>query len=169
MPRVNLITFFLLTSLIGLSCGSISSFGLQTAAGVRSNLRDQDFRIRFGQGVQINTPNFRVSIADLTNFPALGAQDVQSTIVRVNLNAGEAFITHHHPRATETFNALQGSFRNSFLFEGLGNVRNVSNIIRAGESTVFPQGLVHSTVCISRSPCVFLSVLNSADPGLIPA
>eukprot|EP00177_Eucheuma_denticulatum_P002688 GFKZ01004829.1.p1 GENE.GFKZ01004829.1~~GFKZ01004829.1.p1 ORF type:complete len:165 (+),score=6.81 GFKZ01004829.1:136-630(+) len=161
--------FIFLASLIGLTFANIPSFGRQTAAGVRSNLRDQDFRIRFSQGAQVNTRNFRVSIADLNNFPALGAQDVQSTIVRVNLNAGQAFVTHHHPRATETFNALQGSFRNSFRFEGLGNVRNVSNVIRAGESTVFPQGLVHSTVCISRSNCVFLSVLNSADPGLIPA
>lgn len=116
----------------------------------------------------MNTPTFKVSIADLANFPALAGQDVQSTIVRVALKSGQPFIRHFHPRASETLNALQGDFRISFIFEGLGEVRNVTNIIRAGESTVFPQGLIHETTCISKSDCVFLSVLNSADPGTVP-
>lgn len=170
MARFNLLTLLSLSCLLGLSFASFSipSFGLQTAAAIRSKLQDSDFRIQFSRGTQVNTTNFQVQIADVANFPALAGQDVQSTLTRVNLKAGQAFITHFHPHATETLNAIQGTFRVSFVFEGLMNPRNISNVIRAGESTVFPQGLVHSTVCISKSDCVFLSVLNSADPGTIP-
>lgn len=147
----------------------IPSFGLMTAGSIRSGLKDRDFRIQPSKGTQIVTATFKVSIADLTNFPALAGQDVQSTIVRVFLKSGELFFRHFHPRGTETLNALQGTFRISFLFEGLGDVRNVSNVIKAGESTVFPQGLIHETTCISKGDCAFLSILNSADPGTIPA
>lgn len=157
------------SSLLSLSAASIPSFGLQTAGGIRAGLKNRDFRIRPSRGVVLNTPGFTVNIADLSKFPALAGQDVQSTIVRVELKAGVPFIRHYHPRATETLNALHGTFRISFIFEGLGEVRNVTNVIKAGESTVFPQGLIHETTCISKSDCVFLSVLNSADPGTVPA
>jgi len=158
----------LLSCLFSLSLASIPSLGLDTAPAVRSGLRDRDFRIQFSRGIQVTTPDFSVSIADLSNFPALAATDVQSTIVRVSVKAGRPFFAHYHPRGTETLNALQGTFRISFRFEGLGDVRTVTNIIRAGESTVFPQGLIHETVCISDTDCAFLSVLNSADPGTVP-
>ncbi len=168
MARTNILSLLALAALLTTSLASIPSLGLSTAGAVRSGLRDRDFRIQFPRGTQINTPNFKVSIADLNNFPALAATDVQSTIVRVSLKSGQPFIPHFHPRATETLNALQGTFRISLRFEGLGDVRTITNTIRAGESTVFPQGLIHETTCISRSDCVFLSVLNSADPGTVP-
>jgi len=168
MARLSTLSILVLAlaALLNTSLASIPSLGLSTAGAVRSGLGDGDFRIQFPRGTQINTPNFQVSIADLNNFPALAA--TESTIVRVSLKSGQPFIPHFHPRATETLNALQGTFRISLRFEGLGDVRTITNTIRAGESTVFPQGLIHETTCISRSDCVFLSVLNSADPGTVP-
>lgn len=168
MSSITTFAFLLISCLFPISFATIPSFGLQTAGSIRSGLRDRDFRIQLSKGAQIETPTFKVSIADLTKFPALAGQDVQSTIVRVFLKGGKPFIRHFHPRSTETLNALQGTFRISFIFEGLGEVRNVTNTIKAGESTVFPQGLIHETTCISKGDCVFLSVLNSADPGTIP-
>lgn len=170
MYRFNLLPIFALCCMLSLSfaANSIPSFGLQTATAIRSKLRDQDFRIQFTRATQVKTPTFQVSIADLTRFPALAGTDVQSMIVKVNLKAGEPFIRHFHPRGTETLNALQGTFRVSFRFEGLGEVRNVTNVIRTGESTVFPQGLIHETTCISKGDCVFLSVFNTADAGTVP-
>ncbi|CAN8072180.1 unnamed protein product [Agarophyton chilense] len=147
--------------------GSIPSFLTQTNPEIRSKLADKDFSINPENGIILNTPNFRARIADVTNFPALGAQDVQTQIVRVTLKAKQTFIPHYHPRGTEVLNALAGKFRVTFKFEGL-NPRSVSNVIHAGESTVFPQGLIHETVCISHHDCEFLSTFNSADPGLVP-
>lgn len=161
-------SFIVMSSLIVLSKAMIPSFGLETTGSIRAGLRDTDFRIRPSLGTQVETPTFRVSIADLTNFPALAGQDVQSTIVRVELKAGERFLTHFHPRGSETLNVLKGTFRVSFRFAGVGEVRNITNIIRTGESTVFPQGLVHTEECISTNDCVFLSVLGSADAGTVP-
>lgn len=171
MSHSSILALFALFALVRLSVASFSipSLGLDTAPAVRSGLRDRDFRINFSRATQVNTPTFTASIADLANFPALAGQDVQSTIVKVSLKAGQPFFSHLHPRGTETLNALQGTFRVRFRFDGLGDARVVSNVIRAGESTVFPQGLIHETVCISKTDCAFLSVLNSADPGTVPA
>lgn len=148
--------------------GAIPSFGRKTAASIRSGLPDAAFKIDPSRGIAINNPNFRVRIADLTRFPALAGQDVQSQVVRVMLRAGKSFIPHSHPRGTETFNALRGVFEVTFTFEGL-TPRTVRNVIRAGQSTVFPQGLPHTTRCISKVDCTFLSTFNTADPGLVPS
>ncbi|PXF46457.1 putative germin-like protein 2-3 [Gracilariopsis chorda] len=167
MKSIIALTALTLAVFVNQAAASIPSFGLQSAAGIRSGLQDSDFRINPSKGQIINTPGFTVQIANVADFPALGGQDVQSQIVRVLVRAGQPFIPHYHPRGTETLNALAGVFRVSFLSEGL-SPRNVTNILHPGDSTVFPQGLPHETVCISKMDCLFLSVFNSADPGLVP-
>ncbi|PXF46451.1 Spherulin-1B [Gracilariopsis chorda] len=156
-----------LAAFVNQAAASIPSFGLQTAAAIRSGLQDSDFRINPSKGQIIKNEKFVVQIANVADFPALGGQDVQSQVARVLVRAGQPFLPHYHPRGTETLNALAGVFRVSFLFEGL-NPRNVTNILRPGDSTVFPQGLPHATTCISKTDCLFLSVFNTADPGLVP-
>lgn len=79
---------------------------------------------------RVDIPDFNVRIADLTNFPALAGQDVQSSIVRVNLRPGAVLFRHFHPRGSETLNALRRTFMVSFTFEGLGTPRVVTNVIR---------------------------------------
>ncbi|CDF36615.1 unnamed protein product [Chondrus crispus] len=90
------------------------------------------------------------------------------TVIRVSVKAGRDLFTHFHPRASETVTLLRGKASVAFTFEGLGDARRVTNALRKGESTVFPQGLVHETTCISKKDCVFLAFLNSADPGIVP-
>lgn len=169
MARFNLLSILALCCVLGLSFASIPSFGLQTAAATRSKFHDRDFLIQFNRGTQVNTPAFQASIADVTNFPVLGGRDVQLTILRVTVKSVETLFAHSHPRASETLLVVQGTVRSSFRFEGIGQVRTVTNVIGAGESTVFPQGLIHETVCISQGDCTFMAVLNSADPGTVPA
>lgn len=148
---------------------SIPSFGTQTAMGIRSALPDSAFRIRFSKAAQIVGPNFRAQAASVDNFPVLGGSDVQSSIVRVRLGSGVTFPTHTHPRASETLYLQRGRARVSVRFEGLGNPRVVRNVLQSGQVTVFPQGLAHETKCISKVPCLFISYLNSADPGITGA
>lgn len=152
---------------VALVNASIPSSGLQTALSIRSPLSNRDFRINPSRGVIIRNPNFTARIADLTNFPVLAGQDVQSQIVRATVNAGKPFVTHFHPRSAEVLNALRGVFIVTIKFEGL-QPRTVRIKLLPGESTVFPQGLVHTTTCVSKVHCEFLSVFTSADPGLVP-
>lgn len=160
-----LVSLFFATT--ALASTGIPSFGLQTVQAIRNELPDSEFRIDPSKGTIIKTPDFTVQVADLSNFPALAGQDVQSQITRVFLRAGKPFITHFHPRSGEVLNAIRGTFRVSFTTEGL-NPRVITNVIRSGQSTVFPQGLVHTTTCISKHECMFLAVFTSADAGLIP-
>lgn len=164
--HLTLLAFF---SLLGLTTAAIPSFGLQGAKQIRSGLKDRDFRINPGKGTVFTTPIFTARLADVTTFPALAGTDVQFAIVRFTLKSGASFPRHYHPRGAEALNALTGRLLISFTFEGLGQVRNVTNVIRPGESTVFPQALTHETTCISSFDCEFLSVFNSADVEIVRA
>lgn len=159
---------FLTAVVLSIAHARIASFGMQTAVNARNELKDTDFVVDPRKGAIINTPNFRVQIADLSNFKVLGLIDVQSQIVRVNLDAGADFIPHFHPRGVEVLNAIRGVFSISITYEGL-TPRKVTTIVKAGQSIPFPQGLIHETRCISRGKgCEFLSIFNTADPGLVP-
>ena len=150
-----------------MSFARLTSFGDLTAVAARSRFEDEDFKINPNKGIIVRTPDFRLRTAELSNFPVLAGVDVQTQITRVTVRSGKGVITHFHPRGLEVLNALRGVFKITFVFEGL-NPRKVTNIIKAGESTVFPQGLVHETVCVSKKDCMFLSIFNTADPGLVP-
>lgn len=147
----------------------IPSFGLETASAIRSAFNDSDFVLNFNRGQEIDGGTFTAQFVDLNTFPVLAGQDVQSTLVRATVNAGTAFPTHSHPRASETFTVTKGAFEVFFVFEGLVEPRVVRNIVRKGEATVFPQGLAHGVKCISKYTCIFDAVLNSADIGVVAA
>lgn len=166
MNSINLFSV-LFVVWVSLASASIPSFGLQTAQSIRSSLTDKDFHINPSRGVIIRNPKFTARVAELTNFPVLAGPDVQSQIVRATIKAGKPFIPHFHPRSAEVLNALRGVLFITIKFEGL-EPRVVRIKLRSGESTVFPQGLVHTTTCVSQNNCEFLSVFTSADPGLVP-
>eukprot|EP00177_Eucheuma_denticulatum_P000416 GFKZ01000720.1.p1 GENE.GFKZ01000720.1~~GFKZ01000720.1.p1 ORF type:complete len:188 (-),score=14.22 GFKZ01000720.1:71-577(-) len=155
--------------LLGISSAMIPSTGTSTADAIRSNLVTRDFRIDIESGIAVEARDFSVRIADVNTYPAMGGADVQSAIVRATIMARRPFFRHYHPRGTETLNLLEGEVRVSFKFEGLGETRVVTNRLMAGQSTVFPQGLVHETFCVSDVNCTFLSVFNTADPGTVPS
>ena len=145
----------------------ITSFGNLTSGTSRAMLKDSDYVVNPSDGNILNNSNFQVEIANVVNFPVLGLVDVQAQIVRVTLNPGAEFVPHYHPRGTEILNALKGVFEITITEEGL-SPRKIKNIVKAGESIPFPQGLIHETKCNSTGECLFLSVFNTADPGLVP-
>lgn len=137
-----------------------------TAQAARSNFPDRAFLLDLSRGTQVRNPNFTASIASVSNFPVLGATDTQGQVNGVTIFAGKAFFTHFHPRGTETINVIQGAVRVSFRFEGT-NGRVVSNVVHPGQSTIIPQGLIHTSLCISRINCRFIANFNTADAGTI--
>ena len=159
----------LLAVVVSVASASIPSSGLDTAAGIRGALPDSAFRINPAKGIVNTQPDFTTQNANLANFPALAGADVQTQIVRVFIRAGQSFLTHSHPRSSEALNLIRGVLDVSFTFEGSSNPRVVRNRLRAGESTVFPQGLVHSVRCVSKRNCMYVATFNSADPGFVLA
>lgn len=163
-------TFLALVGFVNLFFGCtarITSLGLDTAASTRDKLPDSAFRINFTEGTFVQSQNWNFNITDPTRFPALAATDVQTTIALAFIKSGEMLFRHYHPRSAEVVIAIRGVFNVSFLFEGLGETRNVSNIINPREATVFPQGLIHDIRCVSSDDCLFYAILDSADPGLV--
>lgn len=161
----SLIVLFFV-SFLGSCFGAIPSFGMQSATEIRESLKDSDFRIRVQKGGLLESENFTARIANFKKFPALAGQDVQSEIAAVVLKAGKPFFKHLHPRGAETLNVLEGVLRVELQKEGI-NPEIIKNVLKAGESTVFPQGLFHDAFCVSKSDCRFNVVFNTADPGLV--
>lgn len=163
--------FFICVSVIAaltaFSAAAIPSFGQQSVAAERLKLRDSDFLLDPRDGQVTTTPNFTLRAANFATYPVLSFPDVQSVVLLGTVNFEKSVFTHYHPRATETFSVQRGSFMVQIIFEGLG-ARVVEIMVKAGRSTVFPEGLPHTTTCMTRGGCVFSSVLNSAEPGLIP-
>lgn len=74
-------------------------------------------------------------------------------------------LPHVHPRGTELFHSLQGTFLTGLIEENNGRV--ILNNVTAGEATVFEQGLVHFELNLSCEPARFLSAFSSDDPGVL--
>ena len=145
---------------------ALPSFGKQGVPTIRGKFADNAFKIIFPRAAQVPGPNFHAALATVDTFPALGGIDIQSSAARVFLRPGASFPTHTHPRAAETLYLVKGVLKTQFRFEGIAKPRIVTNLLQANQITVFPQGLAHLTTCISRNPCIFVSTLNSADPGV---
>lgn len=160
------LVLFFFSSFVSLSFGAIPSFGSQTATEIRNKLKDSDYRIRVRLGVLIQNENFTSRVADLKRFPVLAGQDVQTQIASVVVKAGKPFIKHYHPRAAEILNLIKGKLRVELTTEGV-TPGVISNILLPGESTVFPQGLIHDAFCLSKTDCHFNVVFTSADPGFV--
>ena len=73
---------------------------------------------------------------------------------------------HSHPRATELIYIVEGSYIDvGFLEEDGGRV--INNRISKGQTTIFPQGLIHYIQNNGCEPSKILVALNSEDPGVI--
>ena len=76
-------------------------------------------------------------------------------------------VPHIHARSTSLIYVAQGELLTGFYQEAGGNY--VTNVVRAGQATVFPQGSVHFEQNISCEPATLIAALNSEDPGFLPA
>lgn len=167
MPRSSLIAILLFSALLHMSTASIPSLGRATAQNVRSKLRDIDFVIRGNVPPITGNNGFSSITADATNKKVLSATDTQFRISTVHVASGRPFVKHYHPRGAEVLYVTRGIMV-SYLWDEGNKARVIRNVVRKGDSTVFPQGLVHLVRCISKIDCTFVGVLNSGDPGTVP-
>lgn len=133
---------------------------------IRSKVPDSAFLIDFSKALKHNRGSFKEQFGNLNTFPVGGA-DVQLSISRIQVESGGNFPSHSHPRATEVIYVRKGVVRTKLRFEALpfAKPRIVTNIVKASQVSVFPQGLAHEVTCISKYPCTYIAFFNSADAG----
>lgn len=61
----------------------------------------------------------------------------------------------------------EGELLTGFYQEAGANY--VTNVVRAGQATVFPQGSIHFEQNTGCEPVTLIAALNSEDPGFTPA
>ena len=79
---------------------------------------------------------------NVDSLPSLSGEGVAMVLFKIDpcgIN-----LPHIHPRATELFYVLKGTFETAFIEENTG--RTVINTLTAGQATFFPQGLIHEEV-----------------------
>ena len=74
-------------------------------------------------------------------------------------------LPHVHQRATELILVVKGTFQTAFVEENNG--RTIINTLTAGQSTFFPQGLIHQEHNIGCEEAIFVSAFSSEDPGAL--
>jgi oxalate decarboxylase/phosphoglucose isomerase-like protein (cupin superfamily) len=134
-----------------------------------NSIRDQFEAIDFvyplaGVEAESNGLGGTIRALSVSTLPSLEGQGIAYTLFEIEpcgIN-----LPHVHPRATEMIYVDQGeNLRTAFVEENGG--RLITNDITRGQVTFFPQGLVHYQQNLGCSPVVFLSALNSEDPGVL--
>lgn len=168
MARRTIQTLLAFSALLSVAVAIVPSLGLDTVGPIRAEIDDAGFAIRFEETMINETPGFTTSAAIAENFPALAGNDVQRTVVQVDLPAGNIFPLHFHPRAGEVLVLLEGEMDFSFSFEGdPATSRLVTNSLVPGNAAIVPEALLHVATCTSTVDCRYIQITNSADPGAI--
>ena len=75
-------------------------------------------------------------------------------------------LPNHHPRGSELFYVVEGSFLRSGLLEENGG-RSLVSDVSAGQVVFYPQGLVHYQQNLGCETAVLLTTFSSDDPGFV--
>jgi oxalate decarboxylase/phosphoglucose isomerase-like protein (cupin superfamily) len=145
-------------------CGLVSLVRLQTAQQIRSKFNATDFKFNLA-GSRPNVMSDggtgrRASIAEMPSLKGVGVSNVLFHVEPCGIN-----LPHVHPRGTEIFYVVEGSFQTGFLEEN--DARLILNNLTQGETTFFPQGLIHFEQNLGCTNATFLSAFNHEDPGVL--
>lgn len=109
-----------------------------------------------------NQSGFNVSVTTVSNLPGLNTLGL--SMARIDIGPDGLVPLHSHPRATELTIVLKGSIRVGFVDT---SSREFSTELRAGDSFVFPKGLLHYLYnSDSDDAAVTVSGFSSQNPGL---
>ncbi|KAJ9604073.1 hypothetical protein H2200_011596 [Cladophialophora chaetospira] len=99
--------------------------------------------------------------ANAATFPATVGQGM--TMAMLNLGPCSMLPPHIHPRATNFVVAISGTTRTFMINEN--GARTVTEVLKPGQMTIFPQASVHSMMNIGCENAQLVSALNSDDTG----
>ncbi|KAI4370797.1 hypothetical protein MLD38_019107 [Melastoma candidum] len=109
-----------------------------------------------------NSFGFDVTVTNTSNLPGINTMGL--SMARVDIVPHGVVPPHSHPRASEVTVCLEGVIHVGFVDT---SNRLFAQILRSGESFVFPKGLIHYMYNIdSTRPALSLSGLNSQNPGV---
>ena len=135
----------------------------QSALQERQKLKPEEFKFNPNNFRPTQGPGGSGLFVTIDNFPALKNTGVSSgTFELLPCAIGPP---HIHPRSSELFHVLEGSFLTGFLEENGG--RYIESNLTKGQMTVFPQGLVHYVQNLDCVNATFLSSFGSEDPGTL--
>ncbi|KAF8390331.1 hypothetical protein HHK36_024856 [Tetracentron sinense] len=107
-----------------------------------------------------NPFGFNVTLTNTQNMPGLNTQGL--AMGRIDIAANGVVPPHSHPRASEVTICLKGTLLVGFVDT---SNRLFTQQLRAGDSFVFPRGLIHFLYNLDSSPALAISGLNSQNPG----
>ncbi|XP_020109988.1 germin-like protein 8-2 [Ananas comosus] len=114
-----------------------------------------------------NTMNKLGFNANLVNAMALpGLNTLGISIARLDFAPYGLNPPHTHPRATEVFTVVEGTFYVGFVTSNPDN-KLFSKVLNKGDVFVFPEGLIHFQFNIGKTSGFGISGLSSQNPGLI--
>lgn len=100
---------------------------------------------------------------NIDSFSPLQGEGVSMVLFRID--ACGINLPHVHPRGTELFYVVKGTFKAAFVEENTG--RTIVNTLTAGQATIFPQGLIHEEHNIGCEEAIFMSAFSSEDAGVL--
>ncbi|KAL9244517.1 hypothetical protein vseg_018286 [Gypsophila vaccaria] len=131
-------------------------------------VQPQDFLFS-GLDVPGNLDNlgFSVTLVSAMNLPGLNTLGI--SLARLDFAPYGLNPPHTHPRATEIFTVIEGTFLVGFVTSNLPNGGNklISKLLNKGDVFVFPQGLIHFQFNVGNFPGFGISGLSSQNPGVI--
>lgn len=98
--------------------------------------------------------------AFVQQFPGLNTQGI--AWARLDFAPGGLNVPHWHQRATEILSCQQGALLVGFVDT---NNRLWSSVLKPGDITVFPRGLMHFQLNVGRGVASAVLSLNSQNPG----
>lgn len=162
----TIISVLFLASCVSLSC-ALPFKSLTTTSQQRlDKLPDSDFKITLAESDPVRSQGFLTLTPNLTQTPILSYPSVEQQISQTELLPGATVIPHSHPRSSELFLLLRGTATVSMRMEG-PSPRFITNTLSPRQLAVIPEGLIHSAICISHSPCFFITTFSTADPGFV--
>ena len=100
----------------------------------------------------------------VSQMPALAGQRIAYALLQ--LDPCGLVIPEVHPRATEMTYLIEGNNLQVGFAEENGG-RFLINVLKKGQVSFFPQGLIHFEQNLSCQPVKYISALNHEDPGVL--
>ncbi|KAA8496720.1 Spherulin-1A [Porphyridium purpureum] len=100
--------------------------------------------------------------ATVVQFPVVKNFDLSFSLF--TLDPGGVNLPHFHPRASEALFLIRGNIRACFSEENDGRV--FCNDMKPGQATIFPMANIHYQQNIGSEEVLFMSILNSNNPGV---
>lgn len=111
-------------------------------------------------GLPNNTVGSLVTAGNVEKIPGLNTLGL--SMFRIDYAPGGVNPPHTHPRASEVLFVLEGELEVGFITTA--NVL-ISKVIKKGEVSVTPKGLVHYQKNVGKVPAAVISAFNSQFPG----